>query len=235
MTRTTRSPATARPRGYRQFCGLARALDLVGERWTLLVIRELSLGPRRFTDLVAALPGISTNLLADRLRGLEQSGIVHRDRLPPPAASNVYALTDWGVELSDVVKRLAVWGLRLLDRPHRDDTFHAGWLAFYFDLTADRAAARGVHDVYEFDVDGERFSVLVDDGTITVRQGPAPWRADVRMRCGLDTFARLGTGQLTAAEAVQGGLLLLDGDPEALARSQAILAPAARRPATPDV
>ena len=216
-------------RGYHQFCGLARALDIVGERWTLLVIRELVLGPRRFSDLLAALPGISTNLLSTRLRSLEADGIVGRGQLPPPAASSVYQLTDSGVALGEVVKRLGLWGLQFLDHPLPDDTFHPGWLAFYFSVTADLDRARGVHDVYDFDVDGEHFHVVVDDGRIDVRQGAAALRPDVRVRCDLDTFAGIGTGRTTAAGAAAVGKLTLEGDREALARALAILAPSVDR------
>lgn len=222
------APAAVR-RGYRQFCGLARALDIVGERWTLLVVRELILGPRRFTDLHDALPGIGTSLLSARLRSLEADGIVRRGHLPPPAASSVYELTASGRGLGEVVKSLGLWGLQFLDRPAAGDTFHPGWLAFYFELFADRDRARGVHDVYEFDVDGERFHVTVDDGAIGVRQGPAPLRADVRMRCDLDTFGGIGTGRFSATEAAAAGRLTVEGESEAVLRCQAILAPI-RRP-----
>src|SRR5581483_3423202 len=91
--------ATATRRSYRQYCGVARALDVVGERWTLLIIRDLLLGPRRYKDLLEGLPGIGTNLLADRLKELERHGIVRRTVLPPPAGSTVYELTDLGSAL----------------------------------------------------------------------------------------------------------------------------------------
>jgi DNA-binding HxlR family transcriptional regulator len=97
-------------RTYDDGCAAAHALDLVGERWALLVVRELLLGPKRFTDLRAGLPAVSSNVLSQRLRELEQAGVVRRRRLPPPAGSRVYELTDWGMELEPVIIRLGRWG-----------------------------------------------------------------------------------------------------------------------------
>jgi DNA-binding HxlR family transcriptional regulator len=98
-------------RGYRQACGIARGLDVIGERWALLIVRELLLGPKRFTDLRAGLPGASPNALTDRLHELTQAGVLHRRQLPPPAASWVYELTTWGRELEPVVLALGTWAL----------------------------------------------------------------------------------------------------------------------------
>jgi DNA-binding HxlR family transcriptional regulator len=98
-------------RGYRQVCGVARALDVVGERWALLVVRELLLGPKRFTDLQAGMPGASPNALSDRLRELADSGVIRRRRLAPPAATWVYELTDWGRGLEPIVIALGTWAL----------------------------------------------------------------------------------------------------------------------------
>src|SRR5438105_7395761 len=104
-------------RSYGQFCGLARALELVGERWALLIVRDLLVGPRRFTDLRQGLPRIPTNVLADRLKELEQAGIVRRRVLPRPAASVVYELTEYGSQLDEVVLRLGLWGAQSLGQP----------------------------------------------------------------------------------------------------------------------
>src|SRR5512142_1113364 len=99
---------------YHQYCGAARALDAVGDRWTLLIVRELILGPRRVTDLIDGLPGISRNLLTERLRTLAQDGLVARTELPPPAARQVYELTEEGRELADAMIPLVAWGARRL-------------------------------------------------------------------------------------------------------------------------
>jgi DNA-binding HxlR family transcriptional regulator len=116
-------------RSYGQYCTVARALDVVGERWTLLLVRELSTGPKRFKDLLGGLPGIGTNLLTNRLKTLEGEGIVRRATLPPPAGSNVYELTELGRSLEPVIVALSRWGARLLDAPREDDEMRAGWAA----------------------------------------------------------------------------------------------------------
>jgi DNA-binding HxlR family transcriptional regulator len=117
------------PKKYAQFCPVAHALELVGERWALLVVRELLNGPKRYTDLASALPGIGTNILAGRLRDLEAGGIVQKRRLPPPAAANVYELTPYGEELREPLYALARWGARSLAPPTPDDSLAPGWLA----------------------------------------------------------------------------------------------------------
>jgi DNA-binding HxlR family transcriptional regulator len=113
---------------YEQYCPVAHALDLVGERWALLVIRELMPGPKRYTDLAEHLPGIGTNILASRLRDLEAGGIVEKRTLPPPAASRVYQLTPYGLELRPVLRELALWGARSLGPPTHEDELYPGWL-----------------------------------------------------------------------------------------------------------
>lgn len=118
-------------RSYRQYCAVARALDLVGDRWSLLVVRELLIrGPSRYTDLRAGLPGIATNLLADRLRELEEAGIVQRVDAPPPIATTLYELTGRGAELAPVVHALGNWGAALMTRRQGTDEFRSHWLAF---------------------------------------------------------------------------------------------------------
>ena len=121
---------------YEQYCPMAHALDLVGERWALLVIRELMHGPKRYTDLVDSLPGIGTNILAARLRDLEAHGIVGERTLPPPAASKVYELTDYGRELRPAMRELALWGARSLGPPTDEDELFDGWLANAMDIGA---------------------------------------------------------------------------------------------------
>ena len=115
-------------KSYDQYCPVAHALDLVGERWSLLVVRELMRGPKRYTDLAEHLPGIGTNILAARLRDLEAHGIVSKRRLPPPAASRVYELTEYGRALETVLRELALWGARSLGPPKAEDELFPGWL-----------------------------------------------------------------------------------------------------------
>src|SRR5689334_10728446 len=116
-------------RSYRQFCAVAKSLDVVGERWTLLIVRELLLrGPSRYTDLRNGLPGIATNLLADRLQELEKAGVVAREEAPPPVATTLFTLTSRGRELASVVRELARWGLPLMETQNADDVFESHWL-----------------------------------------------------------------------------------------------------------
>jgi DNA-binding HxlR family transcriptional regulator len=115
-------------KSYEQYCPIAHALDLVGERWSLLIVRELRRGPLRYTDLRERLPGCSTNMLAERLKTLEGGGVVCRRRLPPPAASAVYELTEVGRGLAPVLRELALWGARTLGPPEDDVPLPTGWL-----------------------------------------------------------------------------------------------------------
>jgi len=119
---------------YEQYCPVAHALDVVGDRWALLVVRELTQGPKRYTDLADGLPGIGTNILAARLRDLEAAGIVMKRTLPPPAASRVYELTDYGLELKPVMRELALWGARSLGPPTAEDELFPGWLVCPIDM-----------------------------------------------------------------------------------------------------
>src|SRR4051812_10552564 len=114
-------------RKYSQGCGTAYALDVIGDRWALLVVRELLLGPKRFTDLRDGLPGIGPNVLSQRLKELEDAGVLRRRVLPPPAGSTVYELTEWGSELEDIVVRLGRWGARSPAMPREAET-HPEWL-----------------------------------------------------------------------------------------------------------
>lgn len=227
---TARRPGRDR-RGYGQFCGLARALDVVGERWTLLVVRELLTGPKRFSDLLESLPGLSTSLLTVRLRTMEADGLVARHRLPPPAASAVYLLSPRGHDLGEVVKRLAVWGLPLLDGRVAGDVFRPSWLAFYADTVGDLTVTRGMHDIYEFQVAEDTFHVAADDGHLAVREGPSPRPPDVLVRCSMDTFAAIGLGHTTVAEATAAGAVEIEGSPEAVARCLAVFTPRTTAPA----
>jgi DNA-binding HxlR family transcriptional regulator len=151
---------------YEQYCPVAHALDLVGERWALLVVRELMHGPKRYTDLAAHLPGIGTNILAARLRDLEACGIIAKRTLPPPAASRVYELTDYGRALRTVIRELALWGARSLGPPTADDELFPGWLENALDTVLAPIAPPGR---FEFRV-GDEVASLVDGEALP---GPA--------------------------------------------------------------
>ena len=149
------APMTKR---YDEYCPVAHALGLVGERWALLVVLELMRGPKRYTDLAENLRGIGTNILASRLRDLEAGGVVAKRTLPPPAASKVYELTDYGRELRPVIRELALWGARTLGPPTHEDELFPGWLANALDTVL---APRAPLGRFEFRV-GKEVSSLVD-------------------------------------------------------------------------
>jgi DNA-binding HxlR family transcriptional regulator len=142
---------------YDQYCPVAHALELIGERWTLLVVRELMEGPKRYTDLAEHLPGIGTNILAARLKDLEVCGVVTKRRLPPPAASQVYELTPYGVALKPVMRELALWGIRSLGPPSENEELHPGWLVGALDTVFAPVAPRGT---FEFRISGEVASIV---------------------------------------------------------------------------
>jgi DNA-binding HxlR family transcriptional regulator len=165
------------PRRYEQYCPMAHALDLVGDRWALLILRELMHGPKRYTDLVEHLPGIGTNILAARLRDLESNGVVRRRTLPPPAASKIYELTDYGRALRPAMRELALWGARSLGPPTDQDELFAGWLSNAMDIVMASVAPAGR---FEFRtgpevaslVDGEVVDGPIDRPDVVVEGDP---------------------------------------------------------------
>jgi DNA-binding HxlR family transcriptional regulator len=163
---------------YEQYCPMAHALDLVGDRWALLVVRELMRGPKRYTDLVDGLPGIGTNILAARLRDLEQADVVTRRTLPPPAASKVYELTDYGRALQPAMRELAIWGARSLGPPTPETGLFDGWVANAMDVVLAPLAPAGrfefrVGDEVASLVDGEALRGPVEDPDVVVEADPA--------------------------------------------------------------
>jgi DNA-binding HxlR family transcriptional regulator len=163
---------------YDQYCPIAHALDLVGERWSLLVVRELMHGPKRYTDLAEHLPGIGTNILAARLRELEACGIVTKRTLPPPAASRVYELTDYGRALRPVMRELALWGARSVGPPTADDELFPGWLENAVDTVLAPIAPPGrfefrVGDEVASLVDGEAKPGSIEEPDVVVAGDPA--------------------------------------------------------------
>jgi len=204
-------------RSYGQFEGLATALDAVGERWTLLLVRELLLGPRRYKDLLEGLPGIGTNLLARRLKELQAAGVIDRRVLPAPAGSAVYELTERGRGLEPALIALAGWGLAAMEEPKPTDVLRPGWGVLAFKATFDPAAARGVHETYQFDVDGDVFHIRVDDGALAATQGPAA-APDFVYATDVETLLCIGARQVSPVDAVLEGRARMTGDPAAAAR-----------------
>jgi DNA-binding HxlR family transcriptional regulator/putative sterol carrier protein len=214
-------------RSYQQYCPAARALDVVGERWTLLVIRELFTGPKRYTDLQDGLPGIGPNVLADRLRSLEAAGVVDKRRMPPPAASTVYGLTELGDGLRPVLDGLFQWGLQLLGSPAKGDTVKASyWLPAIKAAAHPGALADDVDDTYEFRVGSESIVVTAANGEVHVDAAAAD-HPDLILTTDHATFAKLGRGQLTSLAAIERGKLKVEGDPGAAERCAQLFGAAA--------
>jgi DNA-binding HxlR family transcriptional regulator len=221
---------------YAQFCPLARAAELLGERWTLLVVRELLVGPQRFSDLRRRLPGVSSSILAERLERLERRGIVRRAQLPPPAASAVYELDEAGEALLPVVTELLRWGSRWLLPAVPGDHFEPDWV-----LVALRAFAlpsptpeRRFELRLAATAPAPEVVVTVEGGPAGTRvaAGPAPAPA-VRLRLAAPLALGLMAGRLDAVAAQARGALSIEGDPAAVADFPRLFAvdPGARTPA----
>src|SRR4029453_4455516 len=172
--RSSTRGGTVADKVYGQYCGLAKMVGLVGGGGTVLLIPELAFGPRRFSDLVEGLLGISTAVLTERLSRLEAARLIIRRTLPPPAASKVYELTEDGRDLARAIVPLAAWGVRILaaNRRKRTEAFRPSWGFLFLRETFDASSARGVHDTYEFHIDDSVISVIVDDGEMRVIEGP---------------------------------------------------------------
>jgi DNA-binding HxlR family transcriptional regulator len=205
-----------RTRTYGDPCGIARALDVVGERWALLVVRELLLGPKRFTDLRAGLPNLSPDVLSQRLRELEADGVVTRRRLPPPAGSKVYELTERGRELEPVILALGRWGTSV---PFPRDGHELGVDSTILALKTvfDPAAADGRGMTVELRLDDQVFSVHVSDGSIDVARGSND-QPDAVLSASTMTIVALLWQGLGLAEAVRSGAAQVDGDRRTLER-----------------
>lgn len=214
---------------YGQYCGLAKTLDLVGERWTLLIVRDLAFGPRRFSDLAEGLPGISTAVLTERLNRLEEARLIIRRTLPPPAGSKVYELTEDGRDLARAIIPLAAWGVRILaaSRRKRSEAFRPAWGLLFLSETFDASSARGVHDTYEFHIDNSVISVIVDDGEMQVIEGRIGRPVDVEVHVDATTFLDVGMGRLRGRDAIRQGKLRLVGSEAAIRRYASIIRPLA--------
>jgi DNA-binding HxlR family transcriptional regulator len=208
--------AMATMRTYGDGCGIAHALDLIGERWALLVVRELLLGPKRFTDLRDGLPNASPNVLAQRLRDLEQGAIVRRRKLPPPAGSWIYELTDWGRQLKPIVISLGTWAIHSPSFPHgapvgTDSVILA--LGTFFDA----AAAEDFSARYELRLGEHTFDVGIADGTIELERG-AVADPDATIETDATTFSALVWEGRELAGALEAGDVTITGDRRAVTR-----------------
>ena len=204
-------------RGYHQFCGLARALDLIGGRWALLIVRDLLTGPKRFSELQEGLPGVPTNVLTARLRELEDEGIVMRRAHARPGGGIVYDLTDFGRELEQPIMRLGFWGARAMGPMDPNDHFSVESLAL-----ALRGSFRPEHAgerprLYEFKVDGKTLRARVADGRVTAPSDSTD-EPDLVIESDPDVLAGLLSGQTTLDAASKSGRLQVTGTKAEAAR-----------------
>jgi DNA-binding HxlR family transcriptional regulator len=197
-------------RSYRDGCSSAHALDLVGERWALLIVRDLLFGPKRFTDLHAGLAQGSPNVLTQRLRDLEDAGVVRRRHLPPPASANVYELTEWGAELEPILMGLQRWGARSPSFP-RDVPVGCDAAMLALKNTFDRGAAHGVRVSAEVRFATDTFRLSVDDETIDIARGPAN-HPDLVIHTDPQTLEELVFAGRSVRAAERAGTLKLEGD-----------------------
>jgi DNA-binding HxlR family transcriptional regulator len=203
-------------RSYGDACRFAHALDLVGERWALLVVRELLLGPKRYTDLREGLPRASTNILAERLRELERGGVVRRRKLPPPAGVFVYELTEWGAELEPIVTRLGAWGARSPFPPDAE-TIGVDSIVLALRSLFDPEAVGEMVATYELRLGEDLFHVDVADWEIELHRGAAV-EPDAAIETDPGTLAAVLTGQLPLDEALNSGAVAIEGGRRAVAR-----------------
>lgn len=218
-------------RNYGQYCGLATALDVIGERWTLLIVRELLLGPRRYGDLLSGLPGIGTNLLAERLKMLGEHGLVRKVSSSNPKDKG-YELTELGWELRGPVLDLASWGLRFLGAPTDDQEVRPSWGFLAVQAMIDARRVPGADEAYEFHVDDAVFHIRVQDAKAWAVDGPYDGTAAMVAETDAKTFVEIGARHLTPFVAVASGRLTLRGDSDAVVRASALLGLDAGAPAT---
>jgi DNA-binding HxlR family transcriptional regulator len=199
---------------FDQYCPMAHALSIVGERWSLLIVRDLLHGPKRYTDLVKGLPGIGTNILAARLRDLEENGIVLKRKLPQPAASTVYDLTEYGKELDEVMWSLARWGARSFGPPGPDDELYPEWGVNALPALFNPEEARGLTETYVFQIDGDVFTATIRGGALVASVGEDD-DADLVVETNMNTFFALASGETTLADATKSGRARVFGDKDA--------------------
>jgi DNA-binding HxlR family transcriptional regulator len=205
-------------RTYGQYCAVAKALDLIGDRWTLLIVRELLLrGPCRYTDLRHGLPAIATNLLADRLRDLEQAGVVSREQAPPPVATTLFSLTSRGEELAPILRELLRWGMPLMQQgPAPDDAFRAQWMAWPVEMSLTDRQPDAPPVTIQVLTQGESALLETSDGSVHLTLGQAD-DPDAVLRGPAHVVLGLFTGHIDLDAAAAAGVDC-EGDRGALER-----------------
>ncbi|MYU05312.1 transcriptional regulator [Streptomyces sp. SID8366] len=200
-------------RSYDQYCSAARALDLVGDRWTLLIVRELLAGPRRYTDLHADLPGVSTDVLASRLKDMERDGLATRRRLPPPGAATVYELAERGRGLLPVLQAFGAWGEAELGERRPTDAVRAHWFALPLLRALEGLGVRGLVEVRLEEGDFHvRAGKEAADTAPVYGDGPAPAPADARLTLTTPVSEAVARGTLSLAAALRAGDIGVEGE-----------------------
>ena len=195
-------------RSYQQYCAVAKALDVVGDRWVLLIVRELlTSGPSRYTDLLKGLPGIATNLLADRLRDMEKAGLVRREEAPPPVATTLFHLTDRGAALRTLLEELGRWGAPMMGVPQPNNVFRSHWLVFPLDAYLEDKAPGEPPVAVQLNTGDEPMVVETVDGKVRTRRGTVE-RPDAVLTARPGVILGLLSGRIEMAEARQRGLEL---------------------------
>lgn len=207
---------------YGQLCPLARSLDVLGDRWTLLLIREFLLGPKRFKELLATLPAMGTNRLSERLAMLVENGVIQQ---PLSGTSLAYELTELGEQLRKPLISLGFWGLALpVDERIDPSSARAELIALCLTGSNDAAASAGLHETYEFHVGPEVFHIRVDNGALLARSGPSAEPVDVKIECDMDCFIALVLGEISPSRALrERRVTLLQGDRAAFTRVFSVL------------
>jgi DNA-binding HxlR family transcriptional regulator len=213
---------TGTRRNYNQYCGLASALDVVGERWTLLIIRELLMGPRRYMDMLSDLPGIGTNLLAERLKSLVELGVVRQIPQPGGGSRMAYELTGTGEQLRPIVLGMARWGMEFVGVCSPTDTVRPHWGFLAVEALLDQGKYPGHDEQYQFEVDDETFHIDVRNGVAAAVKGPAGAPA-VIAKVDAATFIEIGAGRTTPLAAMVTGRMRLEGEIDAVLRCCDIL------------
>ncbi|MBO3753166.1 transcriptional regulator [Streptosporangiaceae bacterium NEAU-GS5] len=198
-------------RSYAQLCGIATALDVIGDRWTLLVLRDLLLGPLRFGDLLEGLPGIGTNTLTARLKHLESSDVIHRRLLPMPDRGIVYELTAYGRELEPILLALGRWGTKSMGRLPADVTSRSRWLVAAMLAFHDETQRIPQPTTWELRLTDGPFTVQAEGTSLAITAG-TPDHADLILTTNDESLHQLLTHRLNPAEAITTGALTLEGD-----------------------
>lgn len=211
----------SRMRSYDQYCGLAKALDVIGDRWTLLIVRELLInGPSRYTDLQRGLPGIATNMLADRLRDLQEAGVIIREEPAPPVATPLFSLTEWGEQLKPILLSLGIWAGPLMGKPAADDRILSHWLAMPLEgMLTDNSPHKKPIEI-ELRTGDQPITVATHDGGVRVRTGTAVNPTAI-VTGSPDLIVGLLTGKIDLA-AARAKKLRVEGDESALRRVRPI-------------